>query len=103
MVEVQFIVPVADNSGQPFTAEHDAKFTTALMDRFGGYSRLPGLVAGGWRDGGDDYFDDARLYVVAVNGIIGKAADLLATAEEAKRIYGQLAIYVRYLNVSEVL
>jgi len=102
VIEVQILIPVADNAGANFTASHDAKWEAELNRLFGGHSRLPGEVAGQWVQGGQLYLDRSRVYLIALSSIthgdrVGEAAAF------ARGHYGQLAIYVRYLGLSEVL
>ena len=102
MVEVVVFIPLASNEGATFTPSHHAAFEAALLDRFGGFSKLT-TVEGAWVDGGTRYVDHLTPYVVAVDGLLAKAPGLLEIIAFAKAHYGQLAIYVRYLGQSEVL
>lgn len=102
MIEVQLFIPVADNDGETFTPAHDAAFEAYLLDRFGGFSRLPGAIAGKWLNDGMTYTDTLVAYLVAMNSITegSKLAEVVAFA---KAHYCQEAIFVRYLGVAEVL
>jgi hypothetical protein len=102
VIEVQFFIPVATNAGVVFPARHDAMWEAELNRLFGGHSRLPGVVAGQWVQGGQVYVDQSRIYLVALTSITqGDLVDQAAAFARAH--YGQLAIYVRYLGLSEVL
>lgn len=102
-MEFTVLIPVVSNEGEAFSPEHDSVFEAFLLDRFGGFSRQPGLVAGAWiGEGGFAYRDASRAYVVALSSILeaGKLAEVVAFA---KSHYRQEAIYLRYLGLSEVL
>jgi hypothetical protein len=103
MFEVQVIIPVKDNDGEAFTAEHFAAFEVAIVDSFGGFSLLPGELVGGWRnDAGVEYRDRSRVYAVAVSGIA--AGDKVAAlARFAKALFAQEAIAIRYLGQFEII
>jgi hypothetical protein len=103
MIEVQILVPSSDNAGNLFDPAHHALFEAELTARFNGCSLMPGLVAGQWADAGQLYRDQTRSYMVAVPGLLAAAAELNAVISLAKTHYGQLALYVRYLGVSEIL
>ena len=102
MFEVQFLIPAADNAGLPFDAAHDAAFESEAARVFGGVTRLPAAAVGQWTDGATTYRDVTRVYVVSV-ATIGRGGDVVALAAFARQHYGQLAIYVRYLGVSEII
>lgn len=102
MLVVELYIPLADNDGRIFTADHHAAFETALAGLFGGFSRLPGTVTGGWQAEGRLYRDDLVVYAVALSSIV-EGAKVGDAAKLAKAHYAQLAIFVRYLGLSEVL
>lgn len=100
MIEVHILIPVADNAGHTFSARDDAAFEAELLNLFGGYSKLPGVVSGQWVSSGQVYSDLTRVYAVALKSItdgdkVGQAVDF------AKANYRQLEIYFRYLGLSE--
>jgi hypothetical protein len=103
MIEVQVLIPLNDNVGNPFTSEHHELFDIELARLFGASSLLPGIVAGQWTSSGQLYRDNTRVYVVSVDGIIAKGDALRSVVAFAKNHFGQHAIYVRYLGVSEIL
>jgi hypothetical protein len=103
MIEVQILIPLSDNAGVPFPSVHHDPFEQELLRLFGASSKLPGVVAGQWTSSGQVYRDDTRVYVVAVDGIIAKGDALRSAVTFAKAHYVQLAIYVRYLGISEIL
>lgn len=102
MIIVEILIPLTSNEGAAFTADHHAAFEAALIATFGGFSLLPGTVKGGWSDAGVVYTDETRVYAVAIASIVegGKVRD---AAELAKAHYSQLAIFVRYLGLAEVI
>jgi hypothetical protein len=57
---------------------------------------------GAWVEAGKTYHDATRIYGVALRSLV-QGAQIGEVVEYAKRHYGQLAIYVRYLGLSEVL
>ena len=102
MFEVQILIPMADNAGQVFTEPHHAFFEAFAVNLFGGVTCLPNEATGAWVDAGVVYRDQTRIYVVALRSIVngGKVGEL---ATFAKSHYAQLAVYVRYLTLAEVL
>src|SRR5690349_12247677 len=103
MVEVQILIPVASNEGATFGAAHHRAFEAFLIERFGGFTRLPGNAAGGWADPtGRVYRDSTVIYMVAVTGLVGNDG-LRATADFAKAHYSQKAVLLRYLGIAEIL
>lgn len=104
MIEVTILIPVADNDGITFISAHHEAFEVFILDRFGGYTRLPGSAMGGWKDSktGITYRDATLQYMVAVEGLIGNDA-LREAISFAKAHYRQLAILVRYLGVTEII
>jgi glutathione S-transferase len=103
MFEIQILLPLRDNAGVTFTpAEHQA-FLGYLAEKFGGATLMPGTATGVWTENGVTYTDETLVAVVAVDGFLKQAAAIAEAAEEAKRRYRQLAVYVRYLGLSEVV
>jgi hypothetical protein len=103
MIEVEILVPTADNAKQPFPSFHHEQFEAELTTLFGGWQRRPGVVSGQWLDAGTVYADDLLVYVVAVPGLLAAADPLARLVAVAKAHYAQLAVYVRYLGQSEIL
>lgn len=103
VIEVHILIPIRDNQGQIFAAEYNKEFETILRDEFQGYSQLPGWVAGGWKDGsGNVYSDQTRIYAVDLKSIT-EGGKVKTVVEFAKNHYRQLAIFIRYLGLCEVL
>jgi hypothetical protein len=101
--EIQMLIPVADNGGVTFTAEHHRAFEVAILNRFGGFSIYPTETVGSWRDDdGRVYVDRTRVYSIAI-GSIAAGAKIASLARFAKRHYRQEAIFIRYLGQAEVL
>ena len=103
MVIVEILIPLASNEGATFDAAHHQAFEAHLITTFGGYSLLPGTVRGGWIDTGVVYTDETRVYAVAIDSLLVDGHKVVAVAEIAKVHYAQLAIFVRYLGLAEVL
>lgn len=103
MIEVQIYIPTADNNGQVFDAAHHDAFEQFALSLFGGLSLQPGSVSGAWVNGGAVYRDQMRVYTVRANGLIAHGEALRDLAGFAKAHYAQLAVYVRYLGVSEIV
>lgn len=103
MIEVQILIPVADNAGQPFASAMHEAFEREMVALFGGWQRQPGTVRGEWIDGGTVYADELLTYAVAVPGMIASADPIRRMVAFAKAHYGQLAVYVRYAGLSEIL
>ncbi len=102
MFEVQILIPVADNAGRIFTQSHHDSFEAFAVGLFSGITRLPNEAAGVWADTGVLYRDQARIYIIALRSIVngGQIGEL---ASFAKAHYAQLAVYIRYLALAEVL
>lgn len=101
MFEVRFLIPVASNEGETFTAAHHAQFVAHAIDLFGGVTNY-GSAQGAWMDKGVIYSDATIVYAVAVKSITdgSKVGELVTYA---KAHYGQLAIYITYLGQAEIL
>lgn len=104
MVEVQILIPLADNSGVEFDEDHVTAFDHRLIDAFGNISVLPGTGHGSWKMGdGSIAIEPWRIYLVAVDSLLASGGTIHAMAQFAARHFRQEAIYVRYLGVSEVV
>lgn len=103
MIEVSFFIPVSANSGEMFSPHQMEVFETFLIDRFSGFSRLPGEVHGGWQGDGKIYHDRNSVWMVLVTGVLEFAPQILETVTFAKSHFDQKAIYVRYLGMGEIL
>ena len=101
MIEVRFLVPLANNSGVGFLPSHHSQFEAALADLFGGFTRY-GAAAGGWIDAGRVYRDDLTVYAVALSSIV-EGAKVAELATYIKNHYSQLAVYITYLGQAEIL
>ena len=101
MVELTILIPVADNEGRLFSADHHRAFEAFAVARFGGITRY-GQARGTWVDEGTTYHDTTLVYGVAVPSIT--AGDKVREMVEfARSHYRQEAIYIRYLGVAEIL
>jgi hypothetical protein len=102
MFEVMIQIPVVDNNGEVFTADHHAAFEAFVLAAFGGFS-WGATVEGAWRNNaGVDFRDTTRTLVVAVSGIAA-GAKVAEVAAFAKTHYRQEAIYIRYLGLAEII
>src|SRR4051794_39671257 len=92
MLEVQILIPVADNNGHVFTTADHLAFEQVAAGLFGGVTRLPSSAWGVWVDAAKVYRDRSRIYAVGLASIVdgGKVG---AMADFAKQHYRQLAIY----------
>lgn len=104
MFELQVFVPVADNDGVSFSDDEHQAFEAFVVDRFGGLTLYPSMTVGVWidPDARITYRDRSRVYAIAVASILdgAKIGEVVAFA---KSHYRQLAIYVRFLGVAEIL
>lgn len=104
MIEVTLLVPRVGNDGARFSAAHHVVFESFVLDRFGGFTKLPNEAEGLWRDdGGTTYRDATIVLVIAVEGLVKQAVPLREVIDFAKAHYAQLAVYVRYLGVAEIV
>jgi hypothetical protein len=102
MFALHVLIPLTSNEGATFTPAHHAAFEAFVVARFGGATRLSGTNTGTWVDAGVTYHDSSFTYEIAVSSITdgAKVAEVVAFA---KAHYAQLAIFVRYLGVVEIL
>lgn len=104
MIEVTLLIPVADNSGQPFTPYEVGVFEAYLEEMYRSFTRLPGNVTGKWvGDDGTVYVDILFAYVIGVDGLVEGGARLRRLVEFTKSHFRQEAIFLRYLGVFEIL
>lgn len=103
MINIDILIPVSDNEGESFPQEHHFAFEQVILDHFEGFTRPTGVSIGGWKDPtGKVYRDLSITYRIAVPSITA-AAPLAKIIDFAKSHYRQLAIFVTYLGMSEVL
>lgn len=97
LIEFQVLIPLKGNDGRVFSQEHHAAFEVFVLDRFTGLSLLSGQGNGVWKS----YHDTNRIYLIAISSMLegGLLRDVL---DFAKAHYGQEAVYIRYLGLSEV-
>lgn len=100
MFEVQILIPIADNEGNAFTTEHFNQWRQRLLDLFGGYTEYPGTVCGGWVDNGTVYTDCSVVYGVAIGGL-ADGYKVIKAAYDAKTLFRQEAMFIRYLGLTE--
>jgi len=103
MIEVTILIPLADNRGQTFTPAHVGWFEDKLLGSFGGFTRLPATLVGGWLDEGREYRDILFAYQVGVDGLLAQGDRLREVVDFAKSHFRQEAIFLRYLGVAEIL
>lgn len=103
MIEVQILIPIADNAGNLFGSVSYDEFQDDLLRLFGGCSGPSNPVPGAWRSPeGKVYFDSNRNYTIALESIT--LGNLIKVAVDfAKLRFGQEKIYIRYLGLSEIL
>ncbi len=101
MFELQIIIPLNDNDGKEFTAEHHLVFEKYAASQFGGITRYS-EVDGIWIEKGRNYSDHSRLYGIAVASIT-EGEKIRLVVEFAKSHYRQLSIFIKYLGQVEIL
>jgi hypothetical protein len=103
MFEVQVLIPVVSNDGRAFSAEDHAAFEAVLVDHFGGFTLYPSTAIGGWKDAdGVLYTDRTRVYGIAVASL-ADGGNVRSVVTFAMSHYAQLAIFVRYLGLVEIM
>lgn len=103
MFELSLYIPLNANDGESFTSEHHAVFEAFVAEKFGGVSRLPGtIVEGTWIDAGVTYRDQNIVFAIAIRSITD-GSSVREVVDFAKSHYRQLAVFVRYLGVAEIL
>ena len=100
MIEVQIIIPLSGNDGIPFTQAHHNTFEDFVLERFEGFSVLPGTVAGAWKKSGRTFRDTSRIYLVAMESLLD-GEKLREVVKKARTHYRQEGIYFRYLTLAE--
>ncbi len=92
-IKTIFLIPLLDNSGQPFATSDWDWLTDELVIRFGGWT-LDGKVEGAWRDpkSGQVYRDASVRYVVVVEE--PAVEGLFSFLGEVKARFRQEALYV---------
>lgn len=100
MFEIQILIPSFDNGGKPFPESAYERWEKHLIGVFGGYSRYPGQVAGGWMENGTIYHDKSFVYGVAVAGMVD-GQKVIDAAKFAQRLFKQEAMFLRYLGQTE--
>lgn len=101
MIEVVILIPLNDNDGVIFTAEHHGAFESYVLERFEGISQLNGSVIGAWIDDGQTFYDTNRVYLVGMKSLLdgGGLKEVLGFAKDH---YRQREIFFRYtLGISE--
>ncbi|GBF03978.1 hypothetical protein DAERI_010150 [Deinococcus aerius] len=91
---VQLLLPLYDNTGQPFEQARYAPIRRTLTERFGGltaYVRAP--AAGLWKDGDQTVRDDVVVYEVMVEEL--DRAWWAAYRETLRREFRQEALVIR--------
>ncbi|MEL6349012.1 MAG: hypothetical protein AAFV53_38260 [Myxococcota bacterium] len=96
------LIPTVGNDGVAFSAAHVAVWDDFLLASFGGFSRLPETVRGAWIDAGVRYDDNTVVYGIALSSI-AQGGDFVAAAQFAALHFEQLAIFITYLGVVEII
>ncbi len=102
MFELQVFIPIVGNDGIAFTGEDHTAFEAVVVERFGGFTLYPSHAVGAWVDAGVTYRDSIRIYGIVVKSITD-GAKVAEVVTFAKAHYAQLAIFIRYLGVTEIL
>ena len=104
MVEVQLLIPLADNGGVEFEGDHIAAFEQNMRDVFGNISVMPGTGHGSWKmSDGSVVIEPWRIYLVAVDSLLASGNAIHSMAQFAAAHFRQEGIYVRYLGIAEVV
>lgn len=102
MFDLVILIPVRDNDGDDFPESAFALFEEILVTRFGGFTCEAGTASGGWAFEGRVYRDETRVYHVAMR-TIGDGVLVVSVVAFAKSHFRQEAIFIRYLNIIEIL
>lgn len=102
MFEVTILIPSHDNDGNAFPADAFIVFEEQAARYFGGFTRLPGSAYGGWIGPRGLDRDSTYLYVVALKSI-EQGKPLADLVKQAKVLFKQDAIFIRYLGVAEAI
>jgi len=103
MTALELFIPTYGNDKVTFTAAHFAQWESHLLAAFGGYSRLPGTVAGKWLDDHGQTDDDVHVVYLVAARMIADGAKIRAATDFAKVLFAQKGIFARYLGVTEIL
>lgn len=88
------------NEATLFVPKKSCVFEEHLLDLFGGFTGPIKIGRGSWRDAAGKRHDDNNVgYTVAYD----KQEKLALAAGLAKKVYRQLAVYVRYTGKADIL
>ncbi len=102
MVLIQFLLPLKDNEGQPFTRADFERVRTELTERFGGVTAfLQSPAAGAWKEDGEHTVrDEVVLYELMTEDL--DRGWWKGYREELQRRFRQKALVVRALGVESL-
>jgi hypothetical protein len=103
MVVIQFLLPLRDNEGRPFTRADFERVRTELTERFGGVTAfLQSPAAGAWKEeeGAPPVRDELVLYELMTDAV--DRAWWKAYREELERRFRQKALVVRALSAESL-
>lgn len=95
MKRATFIIPKADNNGQPFPAKVVLELQRELLERFEGYTFRH--ASGAWVENGTTYYDESWEYTIVMEE--GKLGELVDWLRKAKDLLSQQAMW---LEIQEV-
>ncbi|MCX6023129.1 MAG: hypothetical protein NTZ05_15655 [Chloroflexi bacterium] len=99
-IEAQFLLPLRDNDGKPYSREDWDDLDERLAE-FGGFTVIP-EVSGWWRDDGEIYRDVSNIYVVDLTSW-ADMSQWLETVRWAQVRFRQIAIRIRVAGIPEIL
>jgi hypothetical protein len=95
VTRASFLIPLCDNSGQPFSHSEFAWLHRQLASYFTGFTR-DGIVSGEWTESGIHYADDSYRFVVAIPK--EQVETLTTLLEDACTRFKQEALYLEIIE-----
>ncbi len=99
---IQFLLPLRDNDGQPFSRADFERVRTELTERFGGVTAfLQSPAAGAWKEDGEHTVrDEVVLYELMTDAL--DRAWWKNYREDLQRRFRQKALVVRALSAESL-
>lgn len=102
MIESFFLLPRADNDGQPFTDQQIKHLRETIIDQFGGLTVEENTATGFWKEGQELYKDNNDKYLIALESL-QQIPELLQLVKQVRQDFDQEAIYLNVNGIVEII